>query len=270
MPRVALYVCLGMTLLAQGDVAGAKSIMNKSDQIAGHNTVAPSFRARHAAYRVMFCLRLNDVAGAAEWGNRLAEYSKDLAMEFQQVTSRLLIALGEIEKAREQLTEVYRRVTNSNARGLAIQIRVYQALAASDPAEAQSFFEEALREGEGRGYIRTFVDEGQLVAPMLRKAISQGVTPEYAAKLLNIIQEEERLRRSGDKTGHATAPGGPLSERELEILGLLEKGLSNKQIAERLVITLATAKTHVHNISQKLNAKTRTEALARAREMKLI
>ncbi len=270
MPRVALYVCLGMTLLAQGDLSGGKAVMNKSDQIAVHNTVAPSFRARHAAYRVMFCLRLDDVAGAAEWGNRLAEYSKDLALEFQQVPPRLLIALGETKKAQEQLAALYEKVQRSGAHGLAITIRVCQALSASGAAEAQSFLSEALEAGEKRGYIRTFVDEGHLLAPMLRKAISQGLTPDYAARLLNLIQQEERQRTSGEKARQAGVTAGPLSEREIEILRLLDGGLSNRQIAERLVITLATAKTHVHNISQKLNAKTRTEALARAREMKLI
>ena len=74
MPRVALNVCLAMTKLGEGDVAGATAVMNRADILALHNTVAPAFRARHAAYRVMFAIRLNDAEGAEQWGRRLSEY----------------------------------------------------------------------------------------------------------------------------------------------------------------------------------------------------
>ena len=63
---------------------------------------------------------------------------------------------------------------------------------------------------------------------------------------------------------------GFLSERETEVLRLVAQGLSNRQIAARLVVTLNTAKTHVHNISQKLDVSTRTQIIDKARELKLI
>ncbi len=58
----------------------------------------------------------------------------------------------------------------------------------------------------------------------------------------------------------------PLTEREHEVLALLADGASNQAIADRLVISLATAKKHVNNILGKLHAQNRTEAVARARE----
>ncbi len=59
----------------------------------------------------------------------------------------------------------------------------------------------------------------------------------------------------------------PLSERELEILQLIAQGLSNRDIANQLVITIGTAKWHVHNILSKLAVKRRTQAVAKAREL---
>jgi DNA-binding NarL/FixJ family response regulator len=56
-----------------------------------------------------------------------------------------------------------------------------------------------------------------------------------------------------------------LTEREHQILGLLAKGLTNRQMADRLGVSLSTANFHVHNILDKLGAKTRTEAAALAR-----
>jgi DNA-binding NarL/FixJ family response regulator len=56
-----------------------------------------------------------------------------------------------------------------------------------------------------------------------------------------------------------------LTSRELEILDLIDQGLSNKEIARRLTIELSTVKNHVHNILEKLNVSRRSEAAARAR-----
>ena len=62
----------------------------------------------------------------------------------------------------------------------------------------------------------------------------------------------------------------PLTEREMEILHLIDLGLTNKAIAERLVISVATVKKHISNIFLKLDANNRTQALSRAREYNLI
>jgi LuxR family maltose regulon positive regulatory protein len=51
---------------------------------------------------------------------------------------------------------------------------------------------------------------------------------------------------------------------------LIEDGLSNKDLAERLVLSEGTVKTHVHNIMGKLDAQSRTQAVARARELMLL
>jgi LuxR family maltose regulon positive regulatory protein len=59
----------------------------------------------------------------------------------------------------------------------------------------------------------------------------------------------------------------PLSERELEVLGLLATGKSSQQIAAELVVSVDTVKKHVSHILGKLDAATRTQAVARAREL---
>lgn len=62
----------------------------------------------------------------------------------------------------------------------------------------------------------------------------------------------------------------PLSPRELEVLSLLVEGLSNQQIADRLIISLATAKTHVRNILNKLAVDDRTQAAVQAMRRGLV
>ena len=62
----------------------------------------------------------------------------------------------------------------------------------------------------------------------------------------------------------------PLSERELEVLGLIAQGLSNREISEQLVVALTTVKGHCHRIYGKLQVQRRTEAVARARDLGLL
>jgi LuxR family maltose regulon positive regulatory protein len=62
----------------------------------------------------------------------------------------------------------------------------------------------------------------------------------------------------------------PLTNRELEVLGMLAAGRTNKAIAAQLVVSLDTVKKHVSHLLEKLGATNRTEAVARARELGLI
>ena len=62
----------------------------------------------------------------------------------------------------------------------------------------------------------------------------------------------------------------PLNEREIEVLRLIAEGLSNNEIAERLVIALSTVKWHVNNLFGKLGVHSRTQAVAQAKELGLL
>jgi LuxR family transcriptional regulator, maltose regulon positive regulatory protein len=246
--------------------------MEKADQTARHPSCSPPFRAMHAANRVMLAIQQDDMDAALDWGHRLSEYPDNiLGIWYQHVPPRLLIARGEKTTAAAQLQVLYKRVAPADAQGFIIKIRVYQALAAATPDEALTFLAEALKMGQPEGFIRTFVDEGRLLAPLLHRALAQGILPEYTGQLLTIIESEERQRRKMQKgEGSPSAYHTLLSERELEVLQLIASGLSNQQIADRLIISLSTAKNHVHNILEKLDVQGRTEAVAQARELELI
>ena len=66
------------------------------------------------------------------------------------------------------------------------------------------------------------------------------------------------------------SPVEPITQRELEVLQLISFGLSNKEIAESLVIAPATVKKHASNIYGKLGVKRRTQAVARAHALELL
>lgn len=269
--RVVGYLCLAKTRLAMGDMTGASAMMEKSSKAARHPAVSPFFQAWHAASRALFALWKDDLPEALRWGDRVFQYANALPYAFHHVPARLMIARGEKAAAAERLQGMYEKAVEGDALGLVVAIRVYQAMAAATPTEAMVFLSDALIRGEVEGFVRTFVDEGKLLRPLLRRALDRGVVPQYTSKLLTIIEEEERLQ--GAALGREVIPHptpSPLRERELEILKLLASGLSNQQVATRLVLTLGTVKVHVHNILEKLDVSNRTEAVARARELGLL
>lgn len=108
--------------------------------------------------------------------------------------------------------------------------------------------------------------------PNLAAAIEYGRTVSFTTMIEEVITSLERAANHQASAGTAANDGllEPLTEREMEILRLLMEGLSNRQIAQRLVIALGTVKTHVHNLCSKLGVSSRTQALARARELELL
>lgn len=74
----------------------------------------------------------------------------------------------------------------------------------------------------------------------------------------NFILDTEELQRLG------------ISKREYEVLELIAQGLSTKEIAEKLFVSTSTIKTHSSNLFTKLNVKRRTQAIQRAKELRLL
>ena len=116
------------------------------------------------------------------------------------------------------------------------------------------------------GYITKGATSEQTITAI--KAVSEGVgwlDPAIARVVLSNIRKNAP---SGEPNGEINYKKGKnlygLTEREMEVLALLVEGLNNPQISKKLVITIATTKTHVHNILQKLYVKTRAKAVATA------
>jgi LuxR family maltose regulon positive regulatory protein len=150
--------------------------------------------------------------------------------------------------------------------------RVHQA--AHSSAQAEQALREALALAETEGYLRTFLDEGTALASLLEVvASSSGTGTQYARLLLaDLGLSTSSHQNQNQYLNHmaSSTPFEPLTRREQEVLSLIAKGASNQQIAETLVIALGTVKKHVTTIFAKLGVNSRTQLLARARELDLI
>jgi DNA-binding NarL/FixJ family response regulator len=117
------------------------------------------------------------------------------------------------------------------------------------------------------GYLLKDVPSAKLVEAIRAAARGESfLQPSVAAK---VVAEFSRL--SGPKTAVPQQDLiEPLSERELEILGVLASGASNREIANKLFITEGTVKNHITNILGKLGVRDRTQAALKAKELGLI
>ena len=92
----------------------------------------------------------------------------------------------------------------------------------------------------------------------------------HAIKMLEVNRPDSLCFRCFPALPLAQPLVEPLSQRELEVLQLIAQGLSNREISERLFLALSTVKGHNQRIFDKLQVQSRTEAVARARELGLL
>jgi len=184
------------------------------------------------------------------------------------VQARLEMAEGRYAAARETLQRAVvleRRAPYATLFGSAQVLLAHLYLALGHPDRALAELAPLLAECEREGTPGRILLEGAAAVPVLRLAVERGVHASFAAHLLDLL---------GVGVGARPVPvpdtGETLTKREVEVLRLIAQGLSNRAIAERLVIGEGTVKSHVHRVLSKLNVTSRAEAAARARELRLI
>lgn len=109
----------------------------------------------------------------------------------------------------------------------------------------------------------------QIFAPILLVTAGISLRWLHLERIFHKPDSAETVRAGGN-TLDVEALIEPLSSRELEVLRLIDNGLSNQQIAERLTVAPSTVKTHINNIYGKMNVQTRLQAVKRGRELGLI
>ena len=274
------YVTLSRAKRARGDHEGALVVARAAERVARASgadleiAIAMAWMARLRLARGEFA----ETAAIEQERAANAENAADAARVVDRLTSvRLLHAWGQHREALGLLEELRKFAESSEITGGLIEILALQALvlwARNEKQQALVTLAQALTLAEPEGYVRTFVDEGAAMADLLSATLearqrghldaAKHVPARYLAKLLAAL------------AGEAAAPTvdgrllEPLSERELEVLALIAAGEPNAEIAGRLFISISTVKTHVNNLHRKLGARSRTQAVARAREMDLL
>lgn len=273
------YLTLAQVEQAQGEVKAAFTAVTEAEKYAQANNL-PSWGIRLAAYRVRLWLAQDQIEPAARWlekdwlelgrngADDSAGYPDELRRVEDMTRARLWIAQARPEKALELLAKLLEIVDEPARAGCALEIRVLQAVAlqaGGKTSEAESVLAQAILQAEPENYRRLFLDAGLSLIELLRRPAVRDIAPDYVGALLVAFKQAQSAPAASE-----TDLIDPLSERELELLALIANGLSNRQIADELVLTVGTVKWHLSNIYSKLGVSSRTQAVARARDLQLL
>lgn len=269
---------------ARGDATAAFAMIQRGYELAPQVGGAHMTR-RVQALEALFQLRIGQVEAAARWARSRnpADAVDPIVTELEgSVEARLWLTEGEpataltLLQALLPVAEAAQR-TGSVLELLMLHARVYAAL--SQPEQALATLERALTLAAPERYVRLFVEEGAAMVDMLRavgrQATATALRP-YVERLLAafVVETAANADRPSQPVATGNAPAAvliePLSEREQAVLQLVAEGASNEQIATTLVISIHTVRKHMSNILGKLDVASRTEAVARARQLSLL
>jgi len=262
------YLKLAAATAAQGEGTAAREALRLAAETAVQLQSTP-VSAQVALHQARHDLAWGNLIAASAWANEYARQRADgtcvltplLAQSADLLLARIWLAQGQATAVLALLQEVIPQCKTIGRIQLMVEAYVLQSLVwagQNQGADAQAALIQALTLAQQEGYIRVFVDNGPALAALLNQV--RHLFPDYVAQLLAAMP-------AGAAVPSPTSPLiDPLTEREQEILKLIALGLSNREIADALFISVGTVKGHVNHIFSKLNVKNRTQALLRARE----
>ena len=273
MPEVVITAALFRAQLAltAGDLAQAEALINQAGELVQAYETTQRWETGLAVAWGKFYLARGDVRAAAEGikarGLQTQKPDRDCLPEYL-LLAHVLLAQGELSEASELLERLAAVAEASQDFNVFLETVILQALThhrQKDDVRAIRHLERALKMAAPEGYVRPFLDAGEPMRKLLRTAAARGIAAEHAGRLLAAfaVSVTPELPRTQPLLE-------PLSERELEVLRLVAAGLSNREIAQELVVAVSTVKSHINHIFGKLGVKSRTQAVARTRDLGLL
>jgi LuxR family maltose regulon positive regulatory protein len=269
---------LAITQQVLGRVEAAEAIVNTMLDVATQ-TWSPVHLSSLRSFQARLALHRGDAVAAARWSTSSAVkamFRPSLAFEVPELTAawaRIAIgtrvSLREAKRLTEQLVLDYRgwHDVPRCVRALALDALASDAL--DDTDGAIESVARAVELAQPIGMVRTFVDLGRPMADLIeRHAVACGTTV-YLTRVIAAF-ESVGVHADGPHRLPSVRHADNLTAREAEILRLLERRLTNREIATLLAISWQTVAQHTKNICSKLGVSGRREAVARARERGLL
>jgi len=235
----------------------------------------PIITLRFEALLAEFKLAAGDVQWVEDWIMR-SELSPEgeitsLKEQSYLVFVRLLMTKKLWQKAEALLARLENFSHMGQRKGRLVSILVLQAILSGTVGNADGAkmkLREAVNIAAPHNYRRSFLQEGEQVLYLL--PLVQDTAPEFVASLIEDFHSELNLNHLVSRINTTGGLAEPLSDRELEVLKLVAAGLPNTEIAGKLYISLGTVKWHTNHIYAKLGVKNRTQAVNKAKELKII
>ena len=257
-------ILLAEVQMARGRSDEAAALVGQAERIAAGFRSAV-MQSLIGAVQARMWLRARRMDEALVWAERYAQQAPaGFLRAYEDLTlARVWLAHGQPESALRVLESVIQAARADGRQRHLIEAELLRAMASSALGEhraAMGAFTAALEPAATEGYSRIFLAEGEPVIRLLRHAVDEGIAVESATRLL----------REAENASRRVHPADALTERERDVLRLLAQGASNQDIMQALVISLGTVKSHINHIMSKLDARNRTEAVARARSLGIL
>ena len=277
-------VNLAWTRQAMGDRDRALEAIDEACRLLPATDVVTMFSPAQTE-RAGLLLAQGRVEEAARWAEERGLTDEDDVSYPRErnylVLTRVLLARHQPDRAFRLLKRLDALAEAQGRVGSLIEIRTLRSLALQSAGRHQDALialAEVLALARPEGYIRVFADEGPPMAALLQRLIRvrqpgrAAVASRAAREHVNRVVQAFRSPMGRPERAAAVAMGPiePLTKRELEVLGLIAAGRPNQEIADQLVVTLETVKKHTSHIFNKLGSANRTDAVARARELRLL
>ncbi len=235
----------------------------------------PIVTLRYETVLADFKLAMDDIQWVEDWmlrnGLSLEGEITSLTEHSYLVCIRFLLAKQLWQEAGALLKKLEDFCRKGMRQGRLINILVLQAILndlSGNSEGAKNKLRAAVGIAAPQNYRRSFLQEGKHILRML--PLVQDTAPDFVASLIADFRSELNLNDTTHVINPASGLAEPLSERELEVLGLIAAGLSNTDISGKLYISLGTVKWHANHIYAKLGVKNRTQAVNKAKELKII
>lgn len=267
---------LALTYQAQGRPNAAREVAETGLELAlelrhpAHLLEARSFQARLA-------LLQGDLEAALRWARGVKSEDLPARLPFAEVPrltlTRVLIAQGtsdSLRQASQILDEILGMARDMHCGRHIIEVLALQALvcdAQGEVAKALDLLGQSLDLAQPGGFIRVFVDLGPAMARLLYRAAELEKEPGYVGQILAVFSPSPPVGRGAQRSAQTGRPETVerLTTRESEILELLARRLSDKEIAQMLTISPYTVSKHVSNLCGKLQVDGRRQAVSKAR-----
>jgi LuxR family maltose regulon positive regulatory protein len=265
---------------ALGDEEEATVMMTQGDEL--YKQSSPRYQIMHQIeyeyYRIRCQLLHQKLQAALQWvgdyEQRRQTINSPWVLLCEFVYAHVLLVDGRPDQALEILKTCEDTARSSGTDGWVIQSVLLQSLCYSDTNDMEKALETlscALGMAEPEGYIRSFVDHGLPMQQLLQLARARGIAPEYVANLLAAFPEEIGERSSStEKLSHPQRLVEQLTDQELSILRLMSAGLSHREIADEMYLSVNTIKWHTTHIYSKLGVHRRAHAVVRAKELGIL
>jgi LuxR family maltose regulon positive regulatory protein len=285
------YLGLARVRQAQGDLEAAHDAIRAAERLALEFEAMKEDDEYVASEKASLRLAQGDVEAVSHWleesgmdgdvslyrreedGSESVPFNRLLRY---MLGARVRMAEDQPEEALRLLRPLHQMVEAAGWTLYAVRIQILEALALRQQGnipEAMDALAPVLALGEAEGFDGLFIVEGAPMAELLRHAASRGIVAGYASTLLARFELELGATRSSPDRPmfprQAQPLVEPLTERELDVLRLLSTPLSTAEIADRLYISVSTVRSHTKSIYAKLNVHRRSDAVERARELKL-